>query len=143
MSTTKSTASVRAALPADLRRLDQQGTAIVGTLVGFSIFLTLLLFSAQFLVRLYATSTLTSAAERAAQQVADSPNPASAVADAEAEARADLGSFGATRTRFFWKEADFQQVVLEVTGESPQFLPLPGGWRTIDRTVTVRTERFR
>jgi hypothetical protein len=115
----------------------------VGTLVGFSIFLTLLLFSAQFLVRLYATSTLTSAAARAAQQVAESPDPAAAVPDAEAAARADLGPFGATRTRFVWKEADFQQVVLEVTGESPQFLPIPAGWRTIDRTVTVRTERFR
>jgi hypothetical protein len=115
----------------------------VGTLVGFSIFLTLMLFSAQFLVRLYATSTLTSAAARAAQQVAESPDPAAAVPDAEAAARADLGPFGATRTRFVWKEADFQQVVLEVTGASPQFLPIPAGWRTIDRTVTVRTERFR
>jgi hypothetical protein len=143
MSTTKSTASARAALPAEPRPLDQQGTAIVGTLVGFSIFLTLLLFSAQFLVRLYATSTLTSAAARAAEQVAESPNPASAVPDAEAAARADLGPFGATRTRFVWKEADAQQVVLEVTGESPQFLPMPATWRTIDRTVTVRTERFR
>ena len=143
MSTTKSTASVRAAVPAEARPLDQQGTAIVGTLVGFSIFLILLLFSAQFLVRLYATSTLTSAATRAAQQVAESPNPASAVADAEAAARADLGAFGATRTRFVWKEADSQQVVLEVTGESPQFVPMPAGWRAIDRTVTVRTERFR
>ena len=111
--------------------------------MGFAIFLTLLLFSAQFLVRLYATSTQTTAATRAAQQVAQSPNPAAAVPDAEAAARAALGTFGATRTRFVWKEADDQQVVVEVIGESPGFLPLPPAWRSIDRTVTVRTERFR
>jgi hypothetical protein len=116
---------------------------MVGTFIGFTIFLVLLLFSAQFLVRLYATSTLTTTANRAAQQVADSPDPAAAVPGAEAAARSGLGTFGATRTRFFWKEADLQQVVLEVTGQSPGFLPLPSGWRTIERTVTVRTERFR
>jgi hypothetical protein len=115
----------------------------VGTFVGFAIFMTLLLFSAQFLVRLYATSTLTTAANRAAEQVADSPDPAAAVPDAEAAARADSEIFGATRTHFVWKEADLQQVVLEVTGQSPGFLPLPSAWRTIQRTVTVRTERFR
>jgi hypothetical protein len=116
---------------------------VVGTFVGFAVFLTLLLFSAQFLVRLYATSTLTNTATRAAEQVAEAPDPAAAVRGAEAAARAGLGVFGATRTRFLWKEADLRQVVLEVRGESPGFLPLPGSWRTIDRTVTVRTERFR
>ena len=116
---------------------------MVGTFIGFSIFLVLLLFSAQFLVRLYAASTLTTTANRAAQQVADAPDPAAAVPDAEAAARAGLGVFAATRTRFLWKEADLEQVVLEVTGQSPGFLPLPNSWRTIERTVTVRTERFR
>ena len=115
----------------------------MGTFIGFTIFLVLLLFSAQFLVRLYATSTLTTTANRAAQQVADAPDPAAAVPAAEAAARSGLGAFGATRTRFLWKEADLQQVVLEIKGESPGFLPLPGSWRRIDRTVTVRTERFR
>jgi hypothetical protein len=115
----------------------------VGTLVGFTIFLTLLLFAAQFLVRLYVTSTLTSVAARAAQQVAESPDPAAAVANAQTTAEASLGPFGATRTHFVWKEADMQQVVVEVTAESPGFLPLPATWRTIDRTVTIRTERFR
>jgi hypothetical protein len=111
--------------------------------VGFTIFLVLLLFSVQFLVRLYAASTLTTTANRAAERVAESPDPAAAVPGAEAAARAGLGAFGATRTRFLWKETDAQQVVLEVTGQSPGFLPLPNGWRTIERTVTVRTERFR
>jgi hypothetical protein len=144
MSTTKSTASVRRAHPVKRgpARPDR-GTGVLGTFIGFAIFLILLLFSAQVLVRLYATSTLTTTANRAAQQVAQSPDPAAAVPAAEATARAGLGVFGATRTRFVWKEADLQQVVLEVTGQSPGFLPLPAGWRTIARTVTVRTERFR
>jgi hypothetical protein len=116
---------------------------VVGTFVGFAIFLTLLLFSAQFLLRLYVMSTLTTTATRAAQQVAAAPDPAAATAEAETSARTGLGVFGATRTRFLWKEADLQQVVLEVRAESPGFLPLPNSWRTIERTVTVRTERFR
>ena len=105
--------------------------------------MTLLLFCAQVLVRLYATSTLTAVATRAAEDVAESPNPGSEVPLAEAEARRQLGTFGATRTRFQWLEVDGQQVVLEVTGDSPSLLRLPGGWESITRTVSIRTERFR
>ena len=116
---------------------------MVGTLVGFLIFMLLLLFSVQILVRLYATSALTASATRAAEAVADAPDPTSAIATAEASARTQLGTFGASRTTFDWKEVDSQQVVLEVVGVSPGFLPLPSSWRRIERTVTVRTERFR
>ncbi len=119
------------------------GTSIVGTFVGFLVFMTLMLFSAQLLVRMYTTSTLTDAAARAAQQAAEAPDPRTAAPAAEVAARRQLGSFGATRTRFDWLEVDGQQVVLEVRGESPSFLPLPRGWNAITRTVTVRTERFR
>lgn len=121
----------------------ERGTSTVGTFVGFLIFLTLLLFAAQVLVRMYATSSLTSAAARAAQDVAEAPNPVAEAAQAEATARRQLGSFGATRTRFSWLEVDGQQVVLQVHADSPGLLPLPAGWRSITRTVTVRTERFR
>ncbi len=124
-------------------RNGERGTAVVGTLVGFLIFMLLLLFSVQVIVRLYATSALTDSATKAAEAVADAPDPAAAVATAEASARAQLGTFGATRTTFDWKEVDGQQVVLEVVGFSPGFLPLPASWRRIERTVTVRTERFR
>ena len=116
---------------------------MVGTLVGFLIFLLLLLLATQVLVRLYASSALTSAATRAADAVASTPVPETGVAAAEAQARSDLGSFGARHTTFVWKEVDAQQVVLEVQGRSPEFLPGLPGWSRIDRTVTVRTERFR
>lgn len=117
--------------------------ALIGTLVGFLIFMLLLLFAAQVMVRMYATSALTSAAMRAAETVAEAPDPISSVGPAEAEARARLGTFGARDTSFSWEEVDPQQVVLQVRGRSPDFLPLVPGWEDISRTVTVRTERFR
>lgn len=105
--------------------------------------MVLLLFSAQMIIRLYATSALTSAATHAAETVAQSTDPPGELAAAEASARAQLGTFGATRTTFVWEEVDSNQVVLEVRGDAPTLLPLPVAWRTIARTVTVRTERFR
>lgn len=138
MSTIRSTASGRATA-----RTADGGVAVVGTLVGFTIFLILLLFAAQLMIRLYATSALTSAATRAAETVAQSSDPRASVAGAEQAAKTQLGTFGATRTQFVWKEVDAQQVVLEVKGQSPGLIPVPGSWKAIVRTVTVRTERFR
>jgi hypothetical protein len=112
-------------------------------LVGFAIFLTLLLFAAQVLVKLYATSTLTAAATHAAEDAAYSSNPDAAVPAAEADARSRLGGFGANHAAFRWIEADQDFVVLQVTARSPGFLPLPAEWSRISRTVRVRAERFR
>ena len=142
MSISRSTASASPSPTADPAGGDA-GTAIVGTLVGFIIFLVLLLFATQVLVRLYAESALGSAATRAADTVASSPVPSAGVDAAEAEAKQELGSFGGRNTTFDWKEVDGQQVVLEVQGRSPEFLPGLPGWSRIDRTVVVRTERFR
>lgn len=119
------------------------GTAIVGTTVGFLIFVLLLLFATQVIVRLYAESALTSAATRAAEMVSSTPDPPTGVAAAEAAARQQLGGFGARQISFRWREVDDRQIVLEVTGRSPEFLPGLPGWSRLDRTVTVRTERFR
>ena len=144
-STIKSTASAKPTRPARPlpSGLDSAGTGLTGTLVGFVIILTLLLFSAQVLVKLYATSNLTAAATHAAEDAAYSPDPATAIPAAEADARTRLGGFGATHTAFIWIEADQNAVVLHVTGRSPGFLPLPAEWSRISRTVRVRTERFR
>ncbi len=121
---------------------DEQGTAIVGTLVGFLIFMILLLVSVQVLVRLYATSVLTSAAFQAAHRVATAPVPAAEVPDAQASAIRQLGAFGARRTVFTWEEVDGQQVVLQVRAYPPGFVPIPG-LGSILRTIRVRTERVR
>lgn len=124
-------------------RRGDAGTSVVGTLVGFAIFLVLLLFATQVVVRLYAESALTSAATRAAESVASAPVPAAEVPAADRVALAQLGSFGSRHTTFSWRQVDGQQVVLEVAGLSPEFLPGVPGWSRIHRTVTVRTERFR
>lgn len=115
---------------------------MVGTLVGATIFLLFVLVTVQFLVRLYATSVLTSAAYQAAQAVATGGGQ-QAIGPAERAARARMGAFGGAHARFVWREVDGQQVVLEVIDETPAFTPLPAGYRRIERTVTVRTERFR
>ncbi len=125
------------------RKRPDLGTSVVGTLIGFVILMTLLLFCAQVLVRLYASSTLTSVAARAAEEVAESPDPLTEMPLAVSEAQQQLGTFGATRTRFQWLEVDAQRVVLEVRGDSPSLLPMPGEWSSITKTVTIRTERFR
>lgn len=152
MSTIRSTASARPAIPADRTasrsarhegRRGSAGVGLVDTTVGFLIFLTLLLFSAQLLVRLYASSAIASAASHAAEQVAYSPDPVAEVPVAEADARRQLGSFGNARTTFAWGRLDGNVIVLKITGRAPGFVPFDGGWRTITRTVIVRVERFR
>jgi hypothetical protein len=124
-------------------RSTERGTAVIGTLVGFCVFMVFLLLAVQTLVHLYATSTLTSAAFDAAHRVAASPDGAASIPMAQTDAQRSLGSFGTSHTRFAWVRADGAEVVLRVQAQSPGFLPLPASFRRIDRTVTVRVERFR
>jgi hypothetical protein len=134
------------AAPAGSRRdpaPPDSGTALVGTLVGFFIFMVLLLLGVQTLVHLYATSALTAAAVEAAQQVATEGGAPADVPAAEQAARSSLGRFGGEHTSFDWIEVDGQQVVLRVTARSPGLLPLPASFERVSRTVTLRTERFR
>lgn len=123
--------------------MSDAGIGIFGTVFGFLIFMVLLLFAVQVVIRLYATSTLTEVAIRAAQTVAQSPLLGGDVAQAEAAARRSLGSFGASHTVFAWERVDSQDVVLRVRASTPEFLPGLPGWSAISRTVTVKTEQFR
>jgi hypothetical protein len=133
----------RPAHAALVRTGHEAGTAVVGTLVGFLIFMVLMLLGLQTLIHLYATSAVTAAANEAAQQVATAGGQPGGVPAAEASARASLGSFGADRTHFDWIEVDAEQVVLRVTARSPGLVPLSGSLQRISRTVRLRTERFR
>jgi hypothetical protein len=156
MSTSKSTASARraaedadgdspAAEGAETEPNDRTdwGTAYIGTLVGFAIFMLLLLVAVQTMVHLYATSAVTAAAFDAADAVATDPSgQAAEIPVAESVARRRLGRLGSSAV-FEWEEADGQQVVLELRVRSPGFLPFSSGLLEIDRTVVVRTERFR
>jgi Flp pilus assembly protein TadG len=142
MSTTKSTPASasrrRAARP-------EAGTGLIGTLAGVTVFLFFLLFAVQMLVRLYATSAVTAAAFDAARRVAstDTLSRPLAIREAETNARGALGSFGRSRASFHWLEVDATEIVVEVTARPPAFVRLPGWLGEIDRTVRVRTERFR
>ncbi|MHB1930163.1 MAG: hypothetical protein ACYDEN_12445 [Acidimicrobiales bacterium] len=106
-------------------------------------FLTLLLFCAQVLVHLYATSMVTAAATDAADAVAQAGGAPAAVPVAQADAVASLGGWGAAHTSFDWLVVGPDVIRLRVVAESPGFLDLPGVSRVIRRTVTVRTEVFR
>jgi Flp pilus assembly protein TadG len=120
-----------------------RGTAIVGTLVGFTIFMLLLLLAVQTLVHLYATSTVSAATFDAAWAVATKPDDEVAeIPVAETQARQRMGRLGSSAT-FRWLEADGQQVALEVQVRSPGFLPFSTSLLEVQRTVVVRTERFR
>ena len=126
------------------------GVGLIGTLAGTTAFLVLLLFAAQLLLNLYATSTVTAAAFDAARVVAGEDGGPDAQPEAERQARALLGRVG-ERARFSWSYVDTDgrpgadHVALRVQAESPSrllpLLPLP--YDVVDRTVTVRVERPR
>jgi len=103
----------------------------------------LLLAVVQTLVHLYAVSAVTSAAQDAADAVAQAGGRAAAVPAAQAEARAGLGRFGSAHTTFHWLQVGPGEVRVRVVALTPAFVPLPASYRRVVRTVTVRTERFR
>jgi Flp pilus assembly protein TadG len=125
------------------------GAGLIATLFGALVFLLCLLFAVQLLVGLYARSVVTAAAYEAARMVAgagaygDAGGQEATVAAAEATARSRLGGL-ASRANFTWREVDGNRVVLEVRLVGPQFVPERlAPLEVIDRTVIVRTERFR
>jgi hypothetical protein len=115
---------------------------LLGSIVGVTVFLVLLLFAVQLAMNLYATSAVTSVAFDAARQVAGSA--AVSPEDAEAHARAVLDDFDAEggQLAFDWHRSTPDEVVLEVRAVRPTPL-LPAvrfPFQTVRRTVTVRRE---
>ena len=126
-------------------RRGEQGGGPVSMAIGFLVFMVMLLTAVQVILRLYATSVVTAAANDAARQVAGSRGGPSAIEGAEHLARAMLGRYGQAMT-FDWSATDTDSVVLRVTAGSPHVLPaLTSAARLdrVDRTVKVRIERFR
>ena len=129
----------------------EAGTGLIGSIMGFAVFLVLLLVAAQVLFDLYARSALTAAAFDAARRVAGYdiatlPPDQLAVAEAAAEtqAREILGRYGRD-VRFTWTFTP-TDVRLRVQIANPSVVPLalarPMGIDTIDRTVRVHGERL-
>jgi len=128
------------------RRLHERGTGLIGTLVGFVIFLMFLFLSMHLLLHLYATSLVSSAAHDAAAAVASAPEATRAAASADAQAAliGDLGRFGREMS-VAWSYAD-DRVTVTITGRAPSLLPTgltSAVGLDIDETVTVRIEKFR
>jgi hypothetical protein len=130
-----------------------RGAGLVSALVGITVFLTLLLFSAQLLVGLYARSVVTAAAFDAARIAAGAASDSDgdglpdgdALSAAETHARRLLGRFGREQARFDWS-VDGDRVALRVRAAAPRLLGAGLGngiLGDIDRTVRVRLERFR
>jgi hypothetical protein len=123
-------------------RLQQEsGAGLVSTLGGVLVFLFFVLFTAQILVHLFASSYVNAAAFDAARLASGSE--AVTPGAARAHGLGVLGSF-ASRVAAFDVETGPSTVTVRVRAASPALLPgVLGrglGLATIDRTVTVRRE---
>ncbi len=140
-------------LPANLdtgwgeRARDESGTGLLGTTVGFIIFLLFMFLGIHLLLHLYATSLTAGAAYDAATTVASvnaEGNRSGAAATAESDLRSALGGWG-NDVSVTWA-IDTATVTVTVVGSAPSLLP-PGltdaTGLDIDKSVTVRIEEFR
>ncbi|CAN5583853.1 hypothetical protein BH20ACT2_BH20ACT2_24970 [soil metagenome] len=129
------------------------GSGLIPSIAGVVVFLACLLFAVQLLFNLYATSAVTSATYDAAREVAgaaidhrDRDAVVQASLDAERNARRILGGYS-SRIDFEWVSLGPDEVELRVQADNPRFLWAaidgPLGFDEIDRTVTVRVEKFR
>jgi hypothetical protein len=133
-------------------RREDEGAGLIGTIAGFTVFLTFLFFAVNLLFGLYATSVVTTTANEGARAVAgggvDADDPGSTLAarrQAEASMRAALGGYG-NEAVFDWSGSDAGQVRLRVRAPLPDLLfgiAERVGPDQVDRTVTVRIERPR
>ncbi len=128
------------------------GSGLIGMIGGVIVFLALMLFSVQLLVRLYATSVVTSAAYEGARQVAgarvDHSDPSSmddARSSAEERVRDMLGRAGDTAI-LDWTQSTNEVVALRIQVQPPRLgwpgLTAPDGLSRIDRTVRIRAEQW-
>lgn len=125
-----------------MRRLQtEQGAGLVSSVAGVLVFLAFLLFAAQILVHLFATSYVNAAAFDAARLASGSAGVTEGVA--QQHGLSVLGSF-ASRVSVFAVDIGAEQVTVEVEATSPALLPATFGrvigTASIDRTVTLRRE---
>jgi hypothetical protein len=123
-------------------RSAEDGAGLIGSIVGVTVFLVLLLFAVQLALNLYATSAVSAVAWDAAREVAHDGDPARA----EQRARAVLDRYeeGGGRLSFDWDVSRPDVVVLHVVAErEPLLANVRFPFQRVERTVTVRWERFR
>lgn len=125
-----------------MRRLrDESGVGLISSVAGLTAFLAFVLFAAQVLVHLFATSYVNAAAFDAARLASG------AAGISEGAARAHglqvLGPY-ASRVSTFAVVVDAHHVTVHVEADSPGLLPRAFGrvvgTSSIDRRVTLRRE---
>lgn len=124
----------------------EQGTGQLGSVVGVTVFLVLVLFAVQLVLNLYATSAVTGVAFEAARVVAGSDGGDGAVAEAEAQARSVMARYeaGGGRLELVWDLSSPDAVRVTVRASRPPLLRLvPFPFERVERTVTVRREQVR
>ena len=128
-----------------------RGSGLFGTLMGFTVFMLLLVVAVQVLFNLYATTVVTGAAYDAARLVAgydSASDRCAATAGAEAALRGRLGGYTERGTvTLAWTCRDPETVSLAVLADHPTILPrrLRGltGLGRLERTIEVRVEDLR
>jgi hypothetical protein len=120
----------------------EAGAGLVSSLAGVMVFLAFLLFAAQILVHLFASSYVNAAAFDAARLASGAGDVSPG--EAEAHGRSVLGAY-AQRLDAFDVQRTEEQVTVRVRVRSPALLPRTFGRiigaEAIDRTVTLRRER--
>lgn len=126
------------------RLRDEAGTGLLGSIVGVTVFLVLLLFAVHLALNLYATSAVTSVAYDAARQVAGSDGGPEARERAERHAFGVLDRMEPGDLEFEWDVDRDDVLALTVRAHRPSpFLHVPLPFQEVERTVTVRWERPR
>ena len=127
-------------------RYPDDGSGLIPTVTGVTVFLLLLLFAVQVVFNLYSASALQAAAFDAARlAAADGTDWPSAQERADAHVRNVLGRYGAERVNSVEVSVDGDEVVLTVKAQNRSLLPLllPDGLAsdTVERSARVRIER--
>ena len=127
-------------------RSRDDGSGLIPTVTGVTVFLLLLLFAVQIVFNLYSNSAVQAAAFDAARLTAAEGADWSRAQDrAEAHVRNVLGRYGAERVDSVEVELDGDEVVLTVKAQNRSLLPLllPDGLAsdTVERSARVRIER--
>ncbi len=130
----------------------ESGAGLLGSIVGVTVFLALLLFAVHLVLNLYGTSVVTAAVFDAARLRAGGAGAVVSEAEAERHALELLDGYRSDgRLELTWRYPDTDGdgvsdvVALRVVAEHPTDLldQVDFPFQRVDRTITVRMERLR
>ena len=144
-------ATVPGSIDANCSADTQRGSGLFGTLMGFVVFMVLLMTAVQVLFNLYATTVVSSAALDAARMVAGYDSATSrcgAIAEANEVFRERLGAYTERGTATLSWSCDNPDVVrVVVQAQHPTILPSRArgltGLGSLQRTIELRVEDLR